>query len=106
MAVHPNSMKNLRPFKPGQSGNPAGKPKGTALTDRLRKIVEQNEGEVAEALIKAAVKAALKGDFRFWQEIMNRMDGPIVVKNEHTGADGESLTVIIERSSASDSGPA
>lgn len=26
MAVHPNALKNLIPFKPGQSGNPGGKP--------------------------------------------------------------------------------
>ena len=26
MAVHPNTLKNLIPFRPGQSGNPGGKP--------------------------------------------------------------------------------
>lgn len=28
MPNNPNAIDNLKPFKPGQSGNPAGKPKG------------------------------------------------------------------------------
>ncbi len=68
---------NLRPWKPGQSGNPAGRPKGRGLTDRLRKLLEEDNGRVADELILAAKQAALKGDFRFWKEIIDRMDGPI-----------------------------
>ena len=29
MAVNPKSLENLNPWKPGQSGNPAGRPKGS-----------------------------------------------------------------------------
>lgn len=32
--MHPNSLAALKPFKPGQSGNPGGKPKGAR--DRLQ----------------------------------------------------------------------
>jgi hypothetical protein len=84
-------------FKPGQSGNPAGRPTGTSLTDRLRKLIEKDDGKGAERIIDAAVRAAEDGDFRFFKEIMDRIDGPIVVKQEHAGADGAPLTVVIER---------
>jgi uncharacterized membrane protein (UPF0182 family) len=71
---------HLRPhwFKPGQSGNPGGRPKGTSLTDRLRALVEEGEkGKTADAICKAAVEAAKSGDFRFFQEILNRLDGKV-----------------------------
>lgn len=97
MPVHPNSLKNLRPFKPGESGNPAGRPVGTGLTDRLREIIEKNNGEVADALVKAAVKAALKGDFRFWQEIINRVEGKVPDAMRHSGSDGGDLVVELIR---------
>lgn len=72
------------PWKPGESGNPGGRPKGTSITARLRKLVEQNEGEVAEALCKAIVKAGLKGDYRFVKEILDRLDGPVKQQIEGT----------------------
>jgi hypothetical protein len=72
----------LIPFKPGQSGNPKGKPKGSGLTARLRKIVEESDHDVAEALMKAGVKAALKGDYRFWAHIFDRLDGPVTQKQD------------------------
>ncbi len=72
-------------WKPGQSGNPSGLPKGTTrITDRLRRLVEKNDGEVAEALCKAIVKAGLKGDHRFVKEILDRLDGPVKQQIEGT----------------------
>lgn len=67
-------------FKPGQSGNLKGRPKGTSLTDKLRKILEREGAsgkQISEALMEAGVKAALEGDFRFWREIIDRIDGPV-----------------------------
>ncbi|MCH7793171.1 MAG: hypothetical protein IID31_12940 [Planctomycetes bacterium] len=63
-------------FQPGKSGNPGGRPKGI-LTDRLRVLVEKDDGQLADDLVSAATKAALKGDFRFWEMIMDRVDGPL-----------------------------
>ncbi len=41
MTPHPNSLNNLIRFEKGKSGNPAGKPKGTSITARLKVIVEK-----------------------------------------------------------------
>src|SRR5687768_9358671 len=62
-------------FKVGQSGNPSGRPKGTAnlktLFDRiLREEISLREGEVtkkitkAEAILRGLVVGAMKGDSR------------------------------------------
>jgi len=47
-------------FKPGQSGNPAGKPKGT-LHKATQAVMNLLEGET-EALTRKAVELALEGD--------------------------------------------
>ena len=65
-------------WKKGQSANPKGRPRGiTSITGRLREIVEQDDGKAGKALAKAALRAALEGDYRFWKEIVDRLDGPI-----------------------------
>ncbi len=69
-------------FKPGQSGNPKGRPKGTTLTDRLRKLLDANEGEGAQAFVQTAYDYAMKGDFRFWNAILERIDGKVTEKLE------------------------
>jgi Family of unknown function (DUF5681) len=63
-------------FKPGQSGNPTGRPKGvrnfsTDLRDELDEPISIKDGdnnsvEVTRqrAIVKVLVKAALEGDFR------------------------------------------
>jgi hypothetical protein len=86
---HPNSMANLKPIQPGESRNPNGRPKGTSITHKMREIVEKDDGAVADALVRAAVKAAMKGDFRFWQEILNRVDGKVA--DRIAGHDGGEL---------------
>ena len=50
---------NRGQFKPGQSGNPAGKPKGARdKRTALRKLLEPH----SEALVQKAVDMALEGD--------------------------------------------
>jgi hypothetical protein len=83
-------------FKPGQSGNPKGRPRGTGLTDKLRAVVEgetQDGKPIAEALMRAGVAAAMRGDFRFWKEILDRIDGPVVQKFKgELGADAADIS--------------
>ena len=52
------------------------------------------DGErLADALIKTALDRAFKGDFRFWREILERIDGK--VPQGLTDADGSSLTFVL-----------
>jgi hypothetical protein len=66
-------------FKPGHSGNPKGRPPGKSLTARLRKILDREVSgrKIADLLMEEMAKSALKGDFRFMQEIFNRIDGKV-----------------------------
>lgn len=66
-------------FKPGESGNPGGRPAGS-LSDRLRTLLAsptQDGKTVADKLLEAAIEASKKGDFRFFKEIFDRHDGPV-----------------------------
>ena len=76
--------------------NRSGRPKGRSMQDALRKLLEDEvTGEkLCDALVKSAIDRALKGDFRFWQEIINRIDGK--VPNRIADADGSSLTFLLE----------
>jgi hypothetical protein len=60
-----------RAFRPGQSGNPAGKPKGTRHKATLA-IEALLEGE-AEALTRRAVEMALNGDMQALRICMDRL---------------------------------
>ena len=65
-----------RPFKPGQSGNPGGRPKSRALTDALEQTIDKHElGEKLWAL-------ALKGDMQAIKYIYDRIEGTPTQRHE------------------------
>ncbi|HPP29052.1 MAG TPA: DUF5681 domain-containing protein [Phycisphaerae bacterium] len=84
--------RGLKPFKPGQSGNPGGRPKGRkSITAALRRLLDSGiDGkDLYEALAKAGLSKALKGDHKFWSEILERIDGK--VPDRIADADGQPL---------------
>ena len=66
---------NNKGFKPGVSGNPAGRPPvDKALSDCLRIVVNKNNKALAEKL----VKLALHGSVRAFELIFERMEGKVM----------------------------
>jgi len=74
---------NLIPAKPGECRNPNGRPKGSDLTSVIRRALEEagKRGEThGERLVKLAMYHAAKGDFRYFKEIIDRMNGPTLTQ--------------------------
>ncbi len=69
---------NLQPpWQPGESGNLKGRPPGRSITAALRKIAEaDNEAKKLE-LAQVVWDRALAGDFRFVEELIDRLDGKV-----------------------------
>lgn len=91
-------VENLKPWKPGQSGNPAGRPKRKTLseyaTEQLDRIVDPETGktrgeEIVEGwLNNAVVTPALL------IELLNRTEGK-VKDNLNLGFSGDSLAALL-----------
>lgn len=96
-----NSLKNLKVFEKGVSGNPNGRPKGVENSKtrlmRLFAMVQSKTNPVTgkkedfsilEQMDMALVAKALKGDVRAYNELMDRFEGKPeqTVKNEGVSA--------------------
>ena len=85
-------------FALGNKGGP-GRPKGSkgfsikaALDRAIEESFREDDGRsILDALARTAIKAAAEGDFRFWKELIDRLDGPI---KQHVEQD---QTIWIER---------
>ena len=72
-------------FKPGQSGNPKGKPKGTIslaaqLRKALKRTVQTKDGtrmKTYDAVVAKAIQSALQGDSAMMKLIFDRVDGRV-----------------------------
>jgi len=73
----------LRPYqwKPGQSGNPKGRPKRKTLSEAVYEVLMEefpNTGKTnLEMLARVIVKEAMKGKFPFAKEILDRLEGKV-----------------------------
>jgi Family of unknown function (DUF5681) len=77
-------VENLKPWKPGQSGNPGGRPKRDVASEIAQAIFEQD----AEAILAAFSKALKKGDSRVFTALADRAYGKAKKSVEHAGEDG------------------
>jgi hypothetical protein len=75
-------LDNLVPYQPGQSGNPAGRPKLTpeekAVKKALKEMVKEYKEKLADALIDISpvlIAEALKGNITAIKEINDRVMG-------------------------------
>lgn len=97
-----NPQNLVMPWKPGQSGNPAGRKVGqrnrrTVIIDALKKLAEQHKldpADLEEAIQAAGITKAIKGSFFHYQEISNGLYGKVTDKLDVT-SDGKSLADLI-----------
>ncbi|MBA3806388.1 MAG: hypothetical protein H0X14_11840 [Acidobacteria bacterium] len=74
------SLANLKPFRPGQSGNPSGRPKNV-LSKALRKKLEEVESDAegarsnADMIADKLVEVALGGNLEAIKIVLDRMEG-------------------------------
>lgn len=93
--------KHLRPFKPGQSGNPAGHPKGqrnfaTIYREALKTLATKNnitETQLENEIVANGVLNARRGDHKFYKDLMDRLHGMPKQGIEITGNTEIDLTV-------------
>jgi hypothetical protein len=71
--VNPKSLANLKPFQPGQSGNPGGRPKRDVASEIAAAIFEQN----AEAIGKAYLKLLKRGSLGAFSLLSDRAFGKV-----------------------------
>lgn len=93
---------NLTHFKPGQSGNPKGKPKGRrdyatvfwAAIERIAEKKDMTPEEIEEAIQTAGIEKAIKGSFFHYAELNNRIYGKVVDKVDVTSG-GKTIADLI-----------
>jgi hypothetical protein len=87
--TNPNSLRNLKPFVKGQSGNPGGKPKNDLAKEIAQAIFEND----ADAIYRAYAKALRAGNAYAFTVLADRAFGKLKEVKELTGTDGAPLDV-------------
>jgi hypothetical protein len=73
-------VENLKPFKPGQSGNPGGRPKDLVACEMRDLLLrpcplDKKKRSWGQVIAEAIGKKARKGDIRAFEAIADRTDG-------------------------------
>ena len=83
--TNPNSLANLRPFQPGQSGNPGGTVRGVPkLKTALHKILRTPVGKrfvaatLSDRIAKKTYDLAMRGNTKMLELIWERIEGKVV----------------------------
>jgi|SRR5581483_1679270 len=72
--VDPAVGKDTR-FKPGESGNPSGRPKRRPIAELLFAELERNNFAALRAIVRRAIAEAKKGNFDYYRDIRETIDG-------------------------------
>jgi hypothetical protein len=75
-------------FRPGQSGNPGGRPKGKTMLTRIREILT-DEPDEAEAIARAFIECCKRGSWAHIKELIDREAGK--VPERFAGPDGGAI---------------
>ena len=86
-------------FKPGESGNPGGRPRKRPITEIYERMLADGhtQKEIEDAM-RRALKSRGRGNqaVAALKEIADRVEGRPTERVEHTGADGEPLALVIK----------
>ena len=75
-------------FKPGNTpGKNGGRPKDRPIAAAIRDLLDANDGQAIQAMAKVGLSKALKGDFRFFKELAERIDGKVLERLDLTSND-------------------
>lgn len=91
---HPNSLKNLIPFKPGQNGNPhPNYPLKERLQDALRRPLKKPDDNApsGEHVVYTTITGALAGLAHASNQVWDRCEGKVT--QPIAGADGKLLVI-------------
>jgi Family of unknown function (DUF5681) len=86
-------IQNLKPWKPGQSGNPGGRPKGRLIDEALEELLLSNDSELALAIAKKLLARAKTGEVKAIQLVAERVQGKPKRQLELSGPDGGPLDI-------------
>ena len=85
-------------FKPGETGNPNGRPKGSKnLKTMLIELLsaQDSEGEHSRPIVMQLFRKAFRdGDMRALQEIIERIEGKVANKIEGTGVGNKIINIV------------
>lgn len=84
-----------RPFQPGQSGNPNGRPKSKPFKEALQRALRaaDDDEELLNAVALALVKKAQDGDVSAIKELADRLDGKVT---QPIGGDDEAGPITVQ----------
>jgi Family of unknown function (DUF5681) len=91
-------VENLKPFQPGRSGNPSGRPKKAPISDALREVLRDEKA--LRRFADAIFKQALKGNVAAFKEICERVEGRVANRVELSGESGGPVGVGIDTQSS------
>lgn len=85
-------------FKPGQSGNPKGRPKGTRnfstlFKEALEQIAKETGGDAEREIVLTAIQEAKNGKYAYYKDIIDRIYGTPTQKTDITSG-GEQIKEI------------
>jgi hypothetical protein len=73
--------RELTQWKPGQSGNPNGRPRGRTLVERLRAAIQEpttdGQREVADLIVEAWIAHTIRGSTGHLVEMLERLEGKV-----------------------------
>jgi hypothetical protein len=97
-----NKTRGLIPFSKGESGNPNGRPKGSLnYSTKMKRAIEAlamsrdiTPEAVEELIYKTGLTKALNGDWKFYEDFMNREHGKPIQPTDIT-SNGETIEGVV-----------